>query len=86
MGQTPERALIKQVEAANDYDDREDKEERLAELAAGRRLLEAARVRVHVVWLLLGSAMVWLIDKFAGGFIGEIGKAALEAIRTLVGL
>jgi Asp-tRNA(Asn)/Glu-tRNA(Gln) amidotransferase C subunit len=45
--------LIEAVETTNEYDDAEDKDERLAELSAGRRLLEAVRVRSNVVWRLL---------------------------------
>jgi hypothetical protein len=78
--------LIEAVETMNDYDDVEDKEERLAELSAGRRLLESVRVKRHVVWLLLGSAITWLVEKFADGFISEIGKIALESVRSLLGL
>jgi hypothetical protein len=78
--------LIAAVEALNDYDDAEDKEEKVAELSAGRRLLQAVRVRSGMVWLLLASPILWLIGKFADGFISEIGKSALEAVRGLLGL
>lgn len=76
--------LIAQVRSANDYDDLEDKQERLAELAAGRVLLGAPRVGRRTAWTLISTAIFWLVEKFADGVIGELGKAALETLRTLL--
>ena len=60
------------VLAANDYDDPQDKEQRLAELSATRRLLSSTRVRLGAVAAIAGPALSWLADKFAGGIIGQL--------------
>jgi hypothetical protein len=78
--------LIDKIKAINDYEDAEDKEERLAELSAGKTLLQASRARVHAVWLVLVPALVWLIEKFAGGIVSEIAKATLQLVKGLFGL
>jgi hypothetical protein len=45
--------LIKSINETNDYPDIEEKEQRLAEVSAARRLLEATRVRVEALVSLL---------------------------------
>jgi hypothetical protein len=76
--------LVCAIEAANNYEDTEDKEQRLAELSAGRRLLAAVRIRARLVWRVLAVPIVWIIEKFAEGFIGEVGKTALQSLRALL--
>jgi hypothetical protein len=52
--------LVAAVEATNDFPgDPEFKEQVIAELSAGRRLLEAARVRVTAIRETLGAPIKW---------------------------
>jgi len=72
----------------NEYaaSDPEDREQRLAELEAGGRLLEALRVNPKALWAILASALGYLALKFAGATIGGLANAALAALRSLLGL
>src|SRR6185437_9536107 len=74
------------VEQANDYPDAEDKEQRLAELSAGKRLLSSARVRVAAAVAVLSPLLLWLADKFVGSLIGQIAQTAWQALKVLFGL
>lgn len=78
--------LVEALEQTNDYPDAEDKEEKIAELSAGRRLLQAVKVRYVAVAGLLGPPLVWLTEKFAGSFIGQIADTVWQALKALVGL
>jgi hypothetical protein len=78
--------LEEAVQQANDYPDLEDKEQKLAELAAGQRLLRSIRVRIAAVVTVLSAPLMWLIEKFAGGLIGQVAAAAWQGLKTLLGL
>lgn len=78
--------LVEALEQANDYPDADDKEEKIAELSAGRRLLRAVKVRYVAITSVLGPPLVWLVGKFAGSFIGQIADTVWQALKTLVGL
>jgi hypothetical protein len=56
--------LVAAVEASNDFPgDPELKEQLIAELSAGRRLLEAAKVQVSAVRTALGPPLRWILEK-----------------------
>lgn len=74
------------VKQANDYQDAEDKEQRLAELSAGQRLLRSARVRVTAVVSVIGVSLLWLAQQFAGQLIGHVASVAWDMIVKLVNL
>jgi len=74
----------KVVSSANDYEDSQDKEQRLAELSATRRLLASTRVRVGAVTAIAGPALAWLAEKFAGGIIGQLASATWKLITNLL--
>jgi hypothetical protein len=78
--------LVEVLEQVNDYPDIEDKEQRIAELSAGRRMLQSARVRCAAVAAVLGPPLAWLTEKFAGGLIGQIAGSVWQAVKALVGL
>jgi hypothetical protein len=78
-------ALDAAIRETNDYDDLEDKDQRIAEISAGRRLLQASRVRIIALRSTLGAALIWLIEKFAGGIIGQIAKTTWDALSALIG-
>jgi hypothetical protein len=73
------------VQQSNDYQDGDDKEQRIAELGAGRRLLQAIRVRADVVVALLYRGLLYLAKKFADVAIGAVAVAALAALGRLTG-
>ncbi len=74
------------VQQANDYDDPDDKEQRVAELSAGRRLLQATRARVDALIAVIYRGLSYLAKKFADVTIGEAAKAALALLGKLTGL
>ena len=73
------------VSAANDYDDVQDKEQRLAEISAMQRLFRSTRVRVGAVAAIAGPTLGWLAEKFAGGIIGQLASTAWKLITSLLG-
>lgn len=79
--------VIEAVRASNEYAnaDKADQEQRLAELNAGYSLLRATRVdKAHVKSILIG-VLAYLAAKFADEPIGELAKAAWEALKILIG-
>jgi hypothetical protein len=71
------------VATANDYDDAQDKDQRLAELSAIRRLLTSTRVRIGAVTAIAGPTLAWLAEKFAGGVISQLASATWKLIMSL---
>ncbi len=74
-----EMALV----GANDYEDLEDKEQRIAEISAGQRLLAAPRVRLEALLATIGEALIYLAKKFMDS---AIGQAASWAINKMIKL
>lgn len=74
------------VVQSNDYADTDDKEQRIAELSASRRLLQSARVRVVAISALLLPLLSWLIKEFTGGLIGQLAEATWGIVKLLLGL
>ena len=76
--------LVEAVAQANDLPGSpEDKEQVLAELSAGRKLLEASKIRVAAVRETLQSALKWILEK---GVAAAIGKMAGDLLEYLVHL
>jgi hypothetical protein len=72
--------LEKNLIALNDYDDPEDKEQRIAEISAGRRLLKATRVRIEGLLATVGAALRHLLKKTIDTSIGKIVSLAVEKL------
>jgi len=53
------------IQQSNDYPDQEDKEQRLAELSAGRRILQAVRARGEAIIAVLYRCLLYVAKKFA---------------------
>lgn len=66
--------------------DPDEKEQRLAELSAGRRLLQASRIRVGVFASLVISALIWVATVFAETAAGQVAEYAIALIKPLLGL
>jgi hypothetical protein len=76
--------LIVAVTEANDFPGtQEDKEQTVAELSAGRKLLEAAKVRVASIREVLQPKLNWLADKAAGAIVGILAGKLLEYLMRL---
>jgi hypothetical protein len=71
---------------ANDYPDIEDKEQRIVEVSAGKRLLESARVSAEAVNAVLLKPLIYLAKKFVDAAIGVAARIAVEAVKALIGL
>jgi hypothetical protein len=80
--------IIELVRGDNEYGDAdpEDKEQRLAELEAGGRLLKAPRARLEPIKALLLPALKYLAKKFADTTIGLLASKALAALLALLSL
>src|SRR5262249_30251491 len=66
-------ALVAAVKETNDFfGDPEEREQVVAELSAGRRLLEAAKVRVSAIRAALQPSLKWILEKAGGAVIGKL--------------
>lgn len=74
------------VRAANDYEDDDDREQRLAEVSASKSLLSSVRVRADAVIALVFKVLRYLASKFADKAIGAAAGAALAIIGKWTGL
>jgi hypothetical protein len=70
----------KAIREANDYPDDDDKEQRIAELDAGRVLFEARRFRVQALKETLLECLKYLSKKFMDKTIGIAAGAAIAAL------
>jgi hypothetical protein len=61
----------------------EDKEQLVAELAAGRKLLEATKIRVAAVQATLQPALRWILEKAGGAVIGKMAGQLWEYLVHL---
>lgn len=77
--------LEKALQEANDYPDAEDKEQRIAEVSATRRLLESVRVRVAAVVTVISGGLSYLASHFVGSAIDTASHAVIEKLTTLFG-
>jgi hypothetical protein len=62
----------------------EDREQRVAELEAGKELLKPKRVRIAALVGLLLPALTYLATKFADAAIGEAASEAMTALKALI--
>lgn len=74
------------VQESNDYDDVDDKEQRMAEINAGRQLLRATRARADALIAVIYRSLKYLAVKFVDLAIGRAASAALTLIGKITGL
>jgi hypothetical protein len=77
--------LEKAIVEANDYPDAEDKDQRVAEVSATRRLLQSARVRVGAVMGIIVSTVTYLAAHFVGTAIDTASGTVIEKLTALLG-
>jgi hypothetical protein len=73
------------LEAINDYDDAEDKDQRLTEISAGKTLLQSVRVRAEATRIVLGNALRYLARKFVDTAVGKAAGIAIKALCAYFG-
>lgn len=78
--------LIEAIRRSNDYPDTEDKEQRQAELEAGKALLESTRIRLDAFVSVVVKALKWLVQRFADHLIGHLAGATLTALAICFGV
>jgi len=78
--------LSEAIRGSNEFESAEGKEQQLAEVEAGGRLLRARRVRLAAITAFLIPALLWLSEQFAGGVIGELASELITALKALLGL
>ena len=81
-------ALIVVVRESNSYRemDASDQERRVAELEAGRTLLQSRWVSLKVIKATLWSTLAYLALKFADAPIGEAATIAWNSVKRLLGI
>jgi hypothetical protein len=75
-----------EVIRVNDYPDPEERGKHVAELSAGKRLLQATHVNVAAVTAVLMPVLVYLARKFADNAIGILAGATIAILIKLLGL
>lgn len=78
--------LERVLREANDYPDLEDKEQKIAEVSATQRILQAVRVRVGAVLAVAKAPLLYLAKQFGNAGIGVAAKFAWEKIVALLSL
>lgn len=80
--------LIETVRIDNEYGDRapDEKEQLVASLTAGRRLLNAATIRLSAAYAILLPPLRYVADNFGKGAITAAGALALAAMVKLLGI
>lgn len=80
--------LIELVRSDNEYGSRapEEKEQLVASLTAGRRLLNGVTVRLSAAYAILLPPLRYVADNFGKGVITAAGTLALAAIVKLLGI
>lgn len=73
------------LSTSNDYPDAEDKDQRIAETSAIGRLLEATRVRIAAVAIILRPLVTHLVGKFLDTGIGKAANALWDSAMRLLG-
>jgi hypothetical protein len=77
--------LEQTLRRANDYPDMEDRDQRIVEVSATKRLLKSARVRLAAIVALAGPTLLCLTTKFADSAIGKAATKAIDALMSLFG-
>jgi hypothetical protein len=76
--------LVEAVKRANDLPGTpEEREQIVAELSAGRKLLEATKIRVAAVQATLQPALRWILEKAGGAVIGKLAGQLWEYLVHL---
>ena len=77
--------LEKALQQANDYPDAEDKDQKIAEVSATRRLLQSIKVRVAAVIALIVPTVTYLATHFMGTAIDKVSTTVIEKLMVLFG-
>jgi hypothetical protein len=77
--------LEKVLREANDYPNAEDKDQKIAEVSATKRLLQSVRVRVVAVVSVIGSGLAYLATHFMGTAIDSASSTVIEKLTALLG-
>ena len=76
--------LVEAVKQANDLPGTpEEKEQLVAELSAGRKLLEASTIRLAALRATMQPALRWILEKAAGTIVGKIAGGVWDFFTGL---
>jgi hypothetical protein len=76
--------LIEAVRRDNDFPGApEEKEQVIAELSAGRKLLEAAQARLSSIRATLEPSLRWIMEKGAGTIVGKIAGGLWDLLVAI---
>lgn len=78
--------LLDEVRKSNSFSDPEEKDLRLAEIAASKTILSSIKVRVSVIYSLVLGTLTFLATIFAETAIGNMAQRAITDLGTLTGL
>lgn len=77
--------LERAIKESNLYEDPQEKEMHVAEVSAGRRILQATMVRVATVVTGLGGTLLYVAKKFVDSGLGKAAGATWDLITSLIG-
>jgi nucleotide-binding universal stress UspA family protein len=78
------KEVEKAIQEANDFPELEEKEQRIAEVSAVRRLLQAARVRVEAIVVLMKPLAELAVTKLKDNLVGMAVTTFLGLLATLI--
>jgi len=73
------------LRGANDYPDAEEKERVVAEVSAGRRLLQAAKARAGAIAAVLAVPATYLAKQFIGKAVGDAAQVVIDFMTRIFG-
>jgi hypothetical protein len=71
------------LRGSNDYQDAEEQERVVAEISAGRRLLQAAKARVTAIAALVRDPATYLARQFIGKAVGDAAQVVIDFVMKL---
>ncbi|MEO6839202.1 MAG: hypothetical protein ABI192_00400 [Bradyrhizobium sp.] len=77
--------LVKTIRESNDYPSIEEKEQRIAEVSAARRLIDAVRVRVEPLVSLLRPVVIQFANELKDNLVTIAVSATIAALTALFG-
>jgi hypothetical protein len=76
--------LIRALRGANDYQDTDDKEQRIAEVESTKRLMQAPRIQARAL-AFIKSSLMYLAKKFADLTVGQIALEIIKKLAEIIG-
>jgi hypothetical protein len=73
------------LRSTNDYPDAEEKERVVAEISAGRRLLQAVKARAGAIATVVAVPATYLAKQFMGKAVGDAAQVVIDFVTRIFG-